>query len=254
MTGNTPTISFPADGGSATGTTSTPIITFPFSPPDVESVTDTTTQTVVISAATSPSLITAAPTAGASHKPSTSSTGARIGGLCSGVLILAVLAFLLLRRRRRPSAGQLRIPPELAPAPFAHMSAENRLYPATRSATARARVNIPEANAVQHKTREYSGIRHYASAPESVVATAGSQSTDEKQSTRTVPPREENGVDASAPLEESSREALLAQEVVALRMRIRVMEGLNNESLGNRRASASESDAPPDYEDAGIPL
>ncbi len=69
-----------------------------------------------------------------------------------------------------------------------------------------------------------------------------------------VPPREEPE-DASGSLQGSSREAILAQEVVALRMRIRAMESLQGEGPSSGgRASASESDAPPDYEDEGIPL
>ena len=50
---------------------------------------------------------------------------------------------------------------------------------------------------------------------------------------------------------DSARQAQLqlAEENLALRMRIREMEGLSNV-----RSSASESDAPPNYDDAGIAL
>ena len=87
------------------------------------------------------------------------------------------------------------------------------------------------------------------------MAPTSSQSTNEKNIIQTVPPREEPE-DAGGSLQGNAREAILAQEVVALRMRIRLMEGLNNEGPrpGGGRASASESDAPPDYEDEGIPL
>ena len=46
----------------------------------------------------------------------------------------------------------------------------------------------------------------------------------------------------------------LAEENLALRMRIREMEGLATVHSSGRRASAPESDAPPDYDDAGIVL
>ena len=48
----------------------------------------------------------------------------------------------------------------------------------------------------------------------------------------------------------------LAEENLALRMRIRDMEGLSMSHVhsGGRRASAGESVAPPDYDEAGITL
>ena len=56
----------------------------------------------------------------------------------------------------------------------------------------------------------------------------------------------------------SARQAQLrlAEENLALRMRIREMEGLtiSNVHSSGRRASAAESVAPPDYEEAGIVL
>ena len=54
----------------------------------------------------------------------------------------------------------------------------------------------------------------------------------------------------------SARQAQLqlAEENLALRMRIREMEGLATVHSSGRRASAPESDAPPDYDDAGIVL
>ncbi|KJA22051.1 hypothetical protein HYPSUDRAFT_55159 [Hypholoma sublateritium FD-334 SS-4] len=191
----------------------------------------------------------AAPTTGASHKPS---KGALAGGVCGGVLLLALLAFFLLRRRRRRRAERPQIPPELAPAPFTRMPSENGLHPADRPAAVGVRADPPQANGVQHKT--WRGKFARRAAFQRPWAPTSSQSTNEKRTARRVPPREENAAEASVLPQESSREALLAQEVIALRMRIRVMEGLNGEGPGSRRASASVSDAPPDYEDAGIPL
>ncbi len=69
-----------------------------------------------------------------------------------------------------------------------------------------------------------------------------------------TPQRKETMQDTSLSSPGSSREALLAQEVVALRMRIRLIEGLGHQGhrSSSRRASASDSDAPPDYEEVGL--
>ncbi len=64
-----------------------------------------------------------------------------------------------------------------------------------------------------------------------------------------MPPGEETVVPANISQQENTREALLEQEVVALRMRIRAMEDPNSEDPGRDYASVSESEAPPGYED-----
>ena len=118
-------------------------------------------------------------------------------------------------------------------------------------------MDISRVDEVQHKTREDRIKLHNKSAPKpSILAPASSQSTIKKHSQRAMAPRREETVeDANLSLPGSSPEALL-EEVVALRMRIRLIEGLNNHfpRPSGGRASASDSDAPPDYEDVGIPL
>ncbi len=105
--------------------------------------------------------------------------------------------------------------------------------------------DIPQVNGVKNKTGEDEiKRRNKSAAKSSLLAPASSQSTTEKQSLRVMTFQgEESAEYATLSLAEGSREALL-EEVVALRMRIRVMEGLNNEGPGGRRASAS--DAPPE--------
>ncbi len=216
-------------------------------------------QTSTTSSATSPSA-TPAPSppqpnaqtspgkiAGAPHKHS-SSTGALAGGVCGGVLLLTVLAFLLLRRRRRRRVGH-----PLVPAPFTRMSSENSIYPWIQSSAVRARAAPPPPDIVQHKAPGKGLIQQGTPTPESAAPPTSSQTTDEKNVIPMVPPSEEPE-DASVSPQGNSREAILAQEVVALRMRIRAMESLQGEGPSSGRASASVSDAPPDYEDEGIPL
>ena len=190
-----------------------------------------------------------------SHKPSIPSTAALAVGVFSSVFLFAVLVFLFLRRRRHRHSRHLRIPPELDPDPFAHIISAYSIHPAEQSAAAGARAGLPGANAVEHNAPRGGFVRHGASAFQSAVAPTGSQNTNEKQSTRLVPPGEETVVPASVSQQESTREALLEhwQEVVALRMRIRVMENINSEGPGRDYADVSESDAPPDYEDVEIP-
>ena len=60
------------------------------------------------------------------------------------------------------------------------------------------------------------------------------------------------GADTNTGAQEAQR--LLEEENQALRMRIREMEGLATVHSSGIRASAPESDAPPDYDDAGIVL
>ena len=206
--------------------------------------------TSVNSAATSPSTVSpAVPTVKTSHKSSTPSTAALAGGVSSGVLLFAVFVFLFLRRRRHRHSRHLRIPPELDPEPFAHIISAYTIHPPEQSAAAEVRAELPGANAVERKTWRDGFVRHGTSTLRSSVAPTSSQNTREKHSARLVPPGEETVLAANISQQENTREALLEQEVVALRMRIRAMENLNSEGPGRDHASVSESEAPPGYED-----
>ncbi|KJA14113.1 hypothetical protein HYPSUDRAFT_208990 [Hypholoma sublateritium FD-334 SS-4] len=137
----------------------------------------------------------ATPTAGSSHKPSNSPKGAVAGGVCGGVLLLALLAFFLLRRRRRRRSERPQIPPELAPAPFIRTPSENGLYPADRSAAVVVRADPLQANGVQHKTWRGKFARRGAFQP--AGAPTNSQSTNEKRTARAVPTGEVNAAQDS---------------------------------------------------------